>query len=409
MKNKWVRIVSFVLVVVVLFAGYYVYSMFSFMNTVSTHKPFSVSDAPAMKLAEWKGTERVNLLVMGVDQRDPNERPRSDTMMLASIDPNTKHLSVFSIMRDTYVFVPGVGQSKINAAFAIGGPELLVNTVQEYLKIPIHYYVAIDFLGFAKVVDAIGGIDVQVKERMVHADDGLHDILLEPGLQHMDGYKALQYVRYRGSARADFDRTERQREVLKLVATELKSPGMLVKFPTILKDVQPHTQTNVSSGDLYPLVSLGLSLGENVQTQQLPPDDMLTETTRNGEMVLVPDTERVRRFVKERMEAGSAAVQPEPSPSAPAGQTPAPQQQAPKPEPAQEQPPAQEPEETGQKGKVTGEYVNIRQKPGTEFPVIGQVYAGNVVYIEGQIDDWYYVRTQDGMLGYIKTGLLQVQ
>ena len=410
-KKNWMRIIGFVLVVCVLYAGFNVYSMFSFLNTVSTQKPFSTGDNP-LTTAKWEGTEQVNILFMGVDQRNKNERPRSDTMLLASINPTTKQVSLFSIMRDTYVNIPKIGKAKINAAFADGGPELLIQTIQNFLDIPIHYYVATDFEGFAKIVDAIGG-DVNVPEKMQHWDDGVYNINLEAGPQHLDGQKALMYVRYRGTPRADFDRTERQRELLKLVANKLTSPSMIVKMPSILKEVTPYAQGNISGSDIYRLGSLALSLDTaNMRTEQIPPLEGLSETSVGGEQVLVPDVQATRKFVQQVIGgSGQAAVnassqgtqgdqtQPQSGTQQNAGTAEQGSQPA---EPAAQQ-------DNRQKATVAGEYVNLRQKPGTEYEIIGQVYAGDVVSIEGQVGDWSYVQTKDGMYGYILSSLLQMQ
>jgi LCP family protein required for cell wall assembly len=435
MKKVW-RVISFVLVVCVLFSGYYLYSMFDFVDTVKSNRTFSTGENP-LETAKWEGKEQVNILLLGVDRRNPNERPRSDTMLLVTINPNTKKMAMFSIMRDTFVSIPGVGMSKINAAFAEGGPELLIKTVQKFLDIPIHYYVATDFEGFAKIVDAIGGVEVDVKERMVHADDGVYDILLEKGRQRLDGKKALMYVRYRDNLRADFSRTERQRELLKLVAGELQSPGKLLKLPSILKEVTPYTQSNIGSGDLYKLVALGLSLdSQGMKTDQIPPVEELQETTLvDGEQVLLPDVQGTRDYVQ-KMIAGTAdretgtqagtAVAGNGGGSvgshagaggsgagtkAGAGSTSGAGSASGHGTAAQNgsSQGVSVGDGQGKRGKVTGEFVNIRQKPGTEHPVIGQVYMGDTVAIEGQIGDWYYVQTRDGMYGYIKSSLLMLQ
>ena len=403
-KKKWMRILAFALVVCVLYAGFNVYSMFSFLNTVSTQKPFSTGDNP-LTTTKWEGTEQVNILFMGVDQRDKNDRPRSDTMMLASINPTTKQISLFSIMRDTYVNIPKMGKAKINAAFADGGPELLIQTIQDFLDIPIHYYVATDFEGFAKIVDAIGGVDVNVPEKFQHWDDGIYNINLDAGPQHLDGQKALMYVRYRGTPRADFDRTERQREMLKLVAAKMKSPSMLVKLPSILKEITPYTQGNIGGTDLYRLGSLALSLDTaNMRTEQLPPLDALTDTTVGEEQVLIPDIQATRKFFQQVTgDSGQAAK------TAPAQGNQTPPSSGTQPskgsQPAQ---PAQQ-QDARPKAKIVGESVNMRQKPGTQYEIIGQVYAGDVVSIEGQDGDWSYVQTKDGMYGYILSSLLQQQ
>ncbi|MGB8955626.1 MAG: LCP family protein [Tumebacillaceae bacterium] len=408
-KKKWMRILAFVLVVCVLYAGFNVYSMFSFLNTVSTQKPFSTGDNP-LTTAKWEGTEQVNILFMGVDQRNKNERPRSDTMMLASINPTTKQISLFSIMRDTYVNIPKLGEAKINAAFAEGGPELLIETIQNLLDIPIHYYVATDFEGFAKIVDAIGGVDVNVPEKMQHWDDGVYNINLEAGPQHLDGQKALMYVRYRGTPRADFDRTERQRELLKLVAAKLKSPSMLVKMPSILKEVTPYTQGNISGSDIYRLGSLAMSLDTaNMRTEQIPPVDALTETYMGEEQVLVPDVQATRKFFQQMTGENGQAANPTPD-QGNSTQPPSGTQQNGGTVNKGSEPAKTEPKQDARpKAEVVGEYVNMRQKPGTDQEIIGQVYAGDVVSIEGQDGDWSYVQTQDGMYGYILSSLLQMQ
>src|SRR5690349_18517660 len=123
------RIVSLVLMVVVLFSGYYVYSMFSFLHAANSNKLFSSGQQEDLATTQWEGTDQVNILVLGIDRRGNDEHPRSDTMLLFSMNPVTKKSTLFSIMRDTYLDIPGVGQSKINAAFANGGPNLVIKTV----------------------------------------------------------------------------------------------------------------------------------------------------------------------------------------------------------------------------------------------------------------------------------------
>jgi LCP family protein required for cell wall assembly len=444
-KVIW-RLVSFVLAVVVLFAGYNVYSMFSFFHTVSANKPFSTGSQP-LNTAKWEGKGVVNILFMGVDRRGQDERPRSDTMLLASINPDSKQVAVFSIMRDTYVDIPGYGKGKINAAFADGGPELLIDTIQSFLKIPIHYYVATDFEGFAKIIDSIGGIDVNVPEDFVHADDGVYDINLKKGMQHHNGQQALQYVRFRGTPRADFDRTERQREVAKLVAEKIKSPGMLVKAPQILKQVEPYTQSNLGD-NLFSLGSLAVTLdASNMKTEQIPAVEDLQETYVGQEQVLMPNLAQVREHVQSIINAGATAQDPNAQNGAGTtagtggkatggngssgtgtggngtsgnaagstgngtGNTGSGSNSANGNTGNVKNGNAGKPSSsgTGKSGKVTGEYVNLRAKPGTEYAVIGQVYAGEILDIQDQVDDWYYVQTSTGMYGYVKSTLVQLQ
>lgn len=391
---------SFVLVVVGLFAGYYVYSMFSFLGSVNANKPFSNGEN-LLTTAKWEGTEQVNILIMGVDSRNKDEKPRSDTMLLASIDPVSKQIALFSIMRDTYVNIPDHGQHKINAAFANGGPELLIDTVQQFLKTEIHYYVATDFVGFAKIVDAIGGIDVNVQEDMIHADDGVNDINLRAGQQHLSGYQALQYVRYRGGVRADFDRTERQREMVKLVVNEMKTPSQLIKLPTILKEVKPYVQTNLGGDDLFKLAALGLKLDTaNMKTEQLPQDDALSETTNMyGEAILWPDIEATRSFFHETVQGGASTGTADAGTAGGGSRQTTTQPQ----ESSQPQTPAAQ---SGPVVTVSGEYVNLRTKPTIDSAVIGKVYEGQDLTLIEKLDGWYYIKTPDGMYGYVSATLV---
>ncbi|WP_018131558.1 LCP family protein [Effusibacillus pohliae] len=360
-------------------------------NTVSTDK--------------WEGKERVNVLLLGVDNRDKDTAPRSDTMMLVSIDPATGHADLLSIMRDTYVTVPGHGKSKINAAFAIGGPELAVKTVENFLQIPIHYYVVTDFKGFEGVIDAIGGVDMNVEIPMKYVDDGVYDINLKPGQQHLNGREALQYVRYRGDARADFARTERQRKLVKAVLAEMKTPLTLVRFPAMLKQAEPYVQTNMTVSDLTRLSTDLLAIDSaSMKSYQIPPDDLLTETYNNlGESILEPDVKAVQKFVREALgNSGGSSVHAGSGLStnasaaggdaansggsmgtnAAAGS-------------------GTGGKKTGQRTATVTDPVNVRQGPGTNHAVIASASPGEEVTVLGEEGGWYNVKLRNGTVGYI--------
>ncbi|HEU4963523.1 MAG TPA: LCP family protein [Bacilli bacterium] len=420
-KKRWTRIVSLLLMVVALFAGYYVYSMFSFVHDVSTNRSISQTDNPIMT-AKWEGEDQVNILFLGVDRRKPEEHPRSDTMLLLSVNPVTKKAALFSIMRDTYVDIDGVGQSKINAAFANGGPDLLIRTIQDFLQVPIHFYVATDFEGFSKIIDEIGGVDVNVQQDMVHYDDGIYNINLKAGQQHLDGKHALMYARFRDPLRSDFGRTERQRELMKIVAGEFKSPGMLLKLPSILKAVTPYTESNISADQMLKLAALALKVDSSaMKMEQVPPVQYLSETQNMyGEAILWPDKDGTREYVQQVIantkrastandgtdgtdgtqgtDRGNGDASNVGNDTAPATQgqsqsTTAPQTSTP----------------SGPTVRVIGEYVNLRAKPGLDTNVIGQVYKDQMLKLIDTIGDWYYIQTEDGMYGYITASLVEKQ
>ncbi|MDI3257704.1 MAG: LCP family protein [Kyrpidia sp.] len=290
-RKRWLWIGAAVLLVVVLgMGGYYAWSIRHFVN--------AIHDGTAGNLPPWTGTERVNILMMGVDNRNHDPHPRSDTMVLVSVDPQTKTAQMFSIMRDTWYRIPGHGYEKINAGYAFGGPELAVRTVEDFLQIPIHYYVVTDFVGFEKLVDAVGGVDLNVEKPMDYVDDGVYDIHLKAGFQHLDGQHALMYVRFRHDALADFARTQRQREFLLAVADRLKSPASLARLPTILQQVEPYVQTNMTLGDMIRLAGLmrGVDVS-GVQTAQIPQNQDLLSEDVDGQAVLIPHVTACRQSV----------------------------------------------------------------------------------------------------------------
>lgn len=306
MKRKLKKIFLALMLVLVAAGGYYGYALYSFASDVQN--PTIVKDdnkKPAeTEIPVWSGTEPVNILLMGVDRRGmrPEERPRSDSMILVSIDPVSKKYDMFSVMRDTYVKIPGYGKSKINAALVEGGPQLAMETVSEFTGLPVDRYVITDFEGFKGLIDAIGGVEIDVEKNMRYrdpTDDGIYDINLKKGLQNLDGNKALQYVRFRHDALSDYTRTERQRKLMGAVAKEMKSGTTVLQLPDILKKISPYIQTNITPVDMMKLAALGLQLDQAGQ-YQLPQTGAFRSGDRGGS-VLIPDVEEVQQYVQEKI------------------------------------------------------------------------------------------------------------
>ncbi|MBP2001722.1 LCP family protein required for cell wall assembly [Paenibacillus shirakamiensis] len=252
---------------------------------------------------KWEGTETVNILLMGVDARGlkKGEVPRSDTMLVASIDPVKKVGHLFSIMRDTYVDIAGYSDDRINAAIT-HGPDTAMKTVSDLLGIPIQYYVYTDFRGFISLVDAVGGVDFDVEKDMHYtsaADQHEYDIDLKKGFQHLDGKTALQYVRFRHDALSDFTRTERQRNFLKAVADKMKSTTSIMKLPSILDQVNPYIDTNMTVNDMWKLANVGYD-SQMTSSTQIPPMDLLVEKTVGGSAVLgVRSETKLKKYVQD--------------------------------------------------------------------------------------------------------------
>lgn len=212
-------------------------------------------------------SRKLTLLLMGVDRRN-QEAARADTILVAFIDMNTKKISLLSIPRDTYVSVPGHGHTKINHAHAYGGAELMLETVSDFLGVPVSKYVEVDFEGFKNMVDILGGVTIDVEERMYRPSEGID---LYPGEgQFLDGDKSLQYVRYRGKM-GDIGRIEHQQKFLKTLADQALSLGTVVKLPTLIKEVRASTNTNLSVKQMLGLAKIAKDTGVGeLNTAMLP-------------------------------------------------------------------------------------------------------------------------------------------
>ncbi len=198
---------------------------------------------------------KVNILVMGVDERS-DDVGRSDTMFVVTVDTGTKEVSLLSIPRDTRVKIPGYGWDKINHAYAEGGHKLSKRAVEDLLGIPLDYYAIINFAAFNKIVDAVGGVTIDVEKRMYYEDpyDNLL-IDLKPGLQKMDGRTAIKYVRYRDEE-GDIGRIERQQKFVKAMLSEASSPFILPRIPGIIREVNSALDTDMTTAEMLNLAKL---------------------------------------------------------------------------------------------------------------------------------------------------------
>ncbi|WP_440117028.1 LCP family protein [Paenibacillus sp. QZ-Y1] len=292
---------------------YYGYSIVHFANSISTTgTPSSTSsdtndnsDTPTTPIPKWEGQERVNILLLGGDSRG-DDAGRSDSVMVASIDPVSKKAHLFSVLRDTYVEIPGHGKSRLNAAFSYGGADLTKQTVGNLIGIPIQHYVYTDFTGFMALVDAVGGIDIDVEKDMYYtskADKHMYDIDLKKGLQHMDGKTALQYVRFRHDATSDFTRTERQRIFMTELAKKMQSTTSLFKIPDILEAIAPYIETDLSPTQMLKLASLGFDIHVNdIDHQQIPPNKLLTNELVGPAQVLGVNETKLKAYIQNLFE-----------------------------------------------------------------------------------------------------------
>lgn len=240
-----------------------------------------------------------NILLIGIDAREANEASRSDAMIILTIDSNNEKVKLTSIMRDSYIDIPKYKTAKINAAFARGGPQLLMKTIEANFRIKLDKYVIVDFHGFEDIVDSVGGIDVDVSEAerkelnkfIGETRDVKSPPLTQTGYQKLDGQQALAYsrIRYQDS---DYRRTERQREVLSILADKLLKTS-IVNYPKVLNSILGCVTTNIKPEMLLDF-AYTVSKFDNMKIEQLqiPMTELSWGGDYKGEWVLLLDKEQ---------------------------------------------------------------------------------------------------------------------
>lgn len=220
------------------------------MTAIAAYMYFMGGISKSNRSAEFSpGRNMVNILVLGVDVRN-GDAGRSDTMMLVTIDQGSGDVSLLSIPRDTRVKIPGRHWDKINHAFGEGGADNSRKAAEGLLGIPIDYYVTIDFAAFVKIVDAVGGVDIDVEKRMYYVDP-YDDLVIDlrAGMQHLDGKKAIEYVRYRDEE-GDIGRIERQQKFINAMLKQVTSASILPRLTDIIGEVRGVIKTDMSTGNM---------------------------------------------------------------------------------------------------------------------------------------------------------------
>lgn len=200
-----------------------------------------------------KNKEPFIIALLGTDQRG-EEVSRTDTIMLVRYDMENKQATILSIPRDSRVTLTGYHNDKINAAHAYGGVPLTLSTIEDTLNIHIDYYAKVNFEGFKKSMEVLGGVEVDVKKEMKY-----ENVHLMPGKQVLEGDDLLMYVRFRKDSDGDFGRIGRQQEIIKKVAGEMILPSNLVKLPKFISIFDKYVETDVN---LKEMISLAMATKE---------------------------------------------------------------------------------------------------------------------------------------------------
>jgi LCP family protein required for cell wall assembly len=277
------------------------------------------SGAKSVIIPDTDAKERVNILVLGIDQR-PGEAVdcRTDTMMLVSLNPKDMSVSILSIPRDLWLEIPHPNHEKdrINTAhywgetesYPGGGPALAMKTVQYNFGVPVHYYVRLNFVGFERMIDYIGGIDVEVPvtiddEKYPTEDNGYEHLYIPAGRNHFDGAMALKYARTRrGTGDGDFSRMERQQQVILAIldkVSRLKNlPQLIGQSPNLLREMGDSVETNIPVNEMFALAQLGQQVArDDIQTAAINRDMTDDWWTPNGELVLLYDRTKARPVI----------------------------------------------------------------------------------------------------------------
>jgi LCP family protein required for cell wall assembly len=279
-----------------------------FQSDVNITAPLQSENGPTP--IPWDGANRVTILIMGLDYRDwEGDGPsRTDTMMLLTMDPVSRTAGILSIPRDLWVNIPGFDYGKINTAYYLGelynlpggGPGLAIQSIEELLGVDINYYAQVDFSAFENLINEIGGVEVDVPYEITVDPIGPHNtVTLQPGIQNLDGPTALAYARNRETYGADFDRADRQQQVVMAMFDQITSLGKLPKLiansPTIYNNLRNGIHTNLN---LKETISLAWTIAqisrENIKRGIIGPNEVTMSMSPDGMDILLPDMDAVR-------------------------------------------------------------------------------------------------------------------
>lgn len=283
---SWKKILLIIIsltIAIITIGGVAAYAFISKIQAPAVESKQSPSDVPALaaKPPEKKVTNRINILLFGLDDGDPDNPGsprRSDTMIVAGINPDDKNVTILSIPRDSKVTIPGrPGYDKITHAYFYGGPNLAVRTVEDNFNIPINYYIAIDWKAFIRVVDILGGVDLTIEHDMNYDDPYENlSIHLKKGYQHLNGKQAGEYVRFRHDELGDIGRVQRQEHFLKALTNQMFQAGTILKLPALVGTISQYVQTDMNTYTMVKIATIFKDMKADFLHTQMVPGDFAT-------------------------------------------------------------------------------------------------------------------------------------
>lgn len=282
--NNKKRFLKVFLISIIVFATIFTYG-YNILNKIENKDISQDDDELGIRDESKDNKDAINILLFGIDRDDASSGGRSDSIMIASLDKKHKKIKLTSLMRDTYLDIPGRGMDKVNHAYAFGGPELAIRTINQNFHMNIREFAAVDFNGFERIIDIMGGVEIDVKpEEVKHIPNS------RSGKQLLTGKQALAYSRIRKTGHGDYERTERQREVLEQVLNQGLNAGV-TKYPKLLNTMLPHVETSLSKPELLSLGTSVLTSGiKNIDQYRIPVDGHVQNQMINGVSYVVPQT-----------------------------------------------------------------------------------------------------------------------
>lgn len=277
-KKKWLIAIGITLLLLLSAGGGYVYHLYSKTKNMVTDSQDEIDRSD--KISDLRDEavdpveDNISVLIIGIDdskKRELASKARSDALLLATFNKEKHNIKLLSIPRDSYVYIPEVEQeTKITHAHAYGGPESTIDTVENFLHVPVDYYARVDFEAFMDVVDALDGLEYDVPYEIDEQDSEDHPdaIHLDPGEQTVDGEEALALARTR-KYDSDVDRGKRQQDIIKKIANKATSASSVFKLSDVLDSIGPNLTTNLTFDHMKSFLSYGMQEDVTIDTVNL--------------------------------------------------------------------------------------------------------------------------------------------
>ena len=275
-----ITIISIIALLIAIGIGTF-YSIFNKMDNIALNKE-NLGVTSKEELEVYDNYKKIkNIALFGIDSADGVGR--SDSMMIATVDPVHDKLKITSLMRDSYVNIEGYGYDKLNHAYAFGGPELSIKTINQTFGLNIEDFVTVDFASLPKIIDILGGLELDItSEELEYINGYIDDInskdgtysphITYAGPQLVDGVQALAYSRIRYTTGGDYERTRRHRTVLEGLFNKALTVSP-TQYPTIINEILPYVKTNLGATDILSLATKVATMGGGTLEQDRFPRD----------------------------------------------------------------------------------------------------------------------------------------